>query len=139
MTRRSDAIERLEKYLTRISALKYDPVQHNCGTFVLGALEVMTTDSVEMILARVGVDVPVSKLGVSRVLAECGGVRGLATRCFGGPGSAAVLCARRGDVAVLDGDDGECLGVVEVGGVICLAPEGLRRFPLSNAKGYWPL
>lgn len=138
--RRADGIDRLAAYCAAIAGKPFHQTAHNCAIFVLGALEALTTITREEVLARIGVaEIPDTQVGVLRVLAERGGMRGLAEAFFGSPPLPPSICARRGDIAILDGDEGEVLGVVEVNGIIILSPLGLDRAPTSSMKGYWSL
>lgn len=139
MKRPNDWLERITEYLDGIVGIPYDPVTHNCATFTLGAIEAVTGETVVSVLKRLAIKLPTNELGVTRLLTERGGMRGIACEAFGGEPDPAFLQARRGDIALFDGTDGDTLGVVESGGAICVTPEGLWRFDLSESKGFWRL
>ena len=125
---------RLAAYLADVQQKPYHPVTHNCAIFALGALEAVTGRERADLMG--GLELPESEFGVARVLAECGGVRGVATRAIGEM-HAATLTAQRGDVALLDGDGGQTMGVVENGAVVVVTPQGLVRHPLKAMLGFW--
>lgn len=135
--RRPDWLDRLTVYLDEISGVPYDAVQHNCATFALGVVEAVTGELVADVLARLEITLPTSELGVARLLTDRGGMRGIACAAFGCEPEPGILSARRGDIALFEGIDGDTLGVVENGGAICLTPEGLWRFEISEARGFW--
>lgn len=129
---------RLADYLDGLVSVPFDPVSHNCAVFALGVVEAVTEQTADEVLAVVGVKMPQSEIDVGRILVECSGVTGIASRLLGDIRQD-IGFARRGDIVLFDGIDGDTLGVVEVAGAICLTPSGLRRFPMSEAKGYWSL
>jgi len=130
----------LREWLEIASQWRFDPVQAHCAHFILGALEATTGEPAAGILARLDLALPDSDVGVKRVLINRGGMRGIAESYFGCPARIDILNACEGDIVVLDGDEGETLGLVEGGGVLCVtSTTGLGRFPLSAAKGFWRL
>jgi hypothetical protein len=137
--RRKDWLKRLNSFLTQTSKEPYHQTTHNCAHFALGAIEAVTGEIPASVLHRLGIELPSSEIGVTRLLIERGGMRGIAETFFGGEANPCRALAQRGDIAVCDGQDGEVLGVVENCGVICLTPDGLSRFRLSEIKGFWPL
>lgn len=138
--RAPDWLPRLNAWLAAEHARRFDPVRAHCAHFVLGALEALTGVKPDEILAQLQIELPDTEEGVRALLAERGGMRGLGLALFGPDLRADGLNARRGDIAILDGDHGETLGVVEGGGVLCAASDtGLARFSLGEIKGYWSL
>lgn len=138
--RRENWPEIFAAYLHEVRGRPYDPVEHSCATFVLGAIRAITGDDPA---AKLGITLPRSESEVARVLVAFGGVRGLAEAYFGVP-AGPVLHARRGDIVVTGGDiliagceDRESLGVVETGGALCVTPQGLKHFPLGVCLGAW--
>lgn len=80
-----------------------------------------------------------SQRGALKLVAEYGGVGGLASAAFG-PMKPPLL-ARRGDPVLFRGSlapDGidEALGVCD-GAIVCLTDKGLMRVPMSAAVGCW--
>lgn len=134
-----DWTERLHACLDARARMPYDPVANNCAMLVLAVIEAVTGITPAEVLAVAGVEMPGTTIGIARVLAEHGGMCGLAEVYFGKTPDPAILCAGRGDLALLDGNEGEVLGVVVNGGVIALTPKGLGTFPLTEAKGFWRL
>lgn len=138
--RRQDWLDRLQAYLHSTREWHFDPVRANCAVFAMGVIEAVQGEPAAAVLERLQVDLPDTEMGVARVLASFGGVRGMAEAYCGAPARTDVLNAQRGDLAVLDGDGGDTLGVVEGGGVICVSSKaGISRFPLTDAKGFWRL
>jgi hypothetical protein len=135
MPRLLDWEQRLYAYLAEVRATPYDVVQHNCAHYILGVVAAVTGDDA---VARLGIALPETEMGVGRLLAEYGGMRGIAEAYFGTP-AAAPLLGRRGDVGIADGVDGEVLGVFDSDGLLCLTHEGLWRFSLAECKGSWAL
>lgn len=136
--RHPDWAERLTAYLDSIRTTPYHPVTHNCGEFALGVVEAVTAESRESILQRAGVTMPDTEFGVTRVLAECGGMSGIVCRVFGEP-SDRTLLAKRGDLAIMDGVGGHTVGVIENGAVLGITPKGVERHPLRQALAFWSI
>lgn len=136
--RHPDWLPRLHAYLDGARAWQFDQVRANCAIFAMGAIEAVTGEGQAAVLERLGLEMPESEVGVARVLARFNGVRGLAEAYFGQPARQDLLNAQRGDIAILDGDDGDTMGVVEGAGVICISSaHGIARFALTDAKGFW--
>lgn len=55
------------------------------------------------------------------------------------PEEIGVRKARRGDVAVANGDEGAALGLVTGSEAIFFAPEGATLFPVSRCRLVWPV
>lgn len=139
MTRLPDWAERLAAYLTYVARQPWHPTGWNCAAFAIGALAAQTGAAEREVLTLAGFScLPDTEMGVKRALLERGGMRGIAVAFFKAEPKA-DRAAQRGDLALLDGEDGEVLGVVDSGGVVCLTREGLWRFPLRDIKGYWPV
>ncbi len=138
MTTRAEGLARLRAYLETAAAWRFDPVTAHCAHFILGAIEAMTGERAQDVLSRLGIELPENAIGVARVLREHNGMRGIAESYFGAPARVDVLNARHGDIAVLEGDEGETLGIVEGGGVLCVSgTTGLTRTALDEASGFW--
>lgn len=138
--RHPDWLPRLHVYLDGARAWQFDPVRANCGIFTLGVIEAVTCKAPAAVLEQLGLEMPDSEIGVARVLADFDGMRGLAEAYFGEPARLDILNAQRGDIAILKGDDGDTLGVVEGAGVVCISSaHGIGRFPLTEAQGFWSL
>lgn len=130
--------KRLTAYLHGIRATPYDPVKHNCGCFALGVIESVRGQPPGETLATLGLDaMPDTEIGVKRLLVERGDMGRIAAAFFGREPSTDVLSAQRGDIAVLPGETGDSLGVVENGAVLVLTSGGLERHSIREAMGYW--
>lgn len=123
MKRLPDWKSRLTAYLAAIGTRPFKPGQHDCALFVAGAVETMTGDD------------PARGWRGYRSLAE--GRRALARRGYADqvalvasllPEIAPAL-ARAGDVAVVAGEDGPAVGIVQGEMVFALRREGLAILP----------
>lgn len=140
-------LDALLTYLDGARALAFDPVRFNCCVFVMGAIEALTGARVadhEGIAQVLSDGMPETEIGIARVLAEFGGVRGLAETYFGEPAHTDLLNAARGDIVIAEanliiGGDGETLGVVDGDSYLTVGTNGLSRHPLMTARGYWPI
>lgn len=137
--RRAEWLPRLTAYLSSIRSKPFHPVTHNCAVFTLGVIEAVRGIAPDAVLCGIGLELPQTEAGVRRLLLEQGDMRGVAERFFGCPPDAAVLNARRGDIALMDGKDGDTLGVVDNGAVVILTAKGLERHPIMRARGFWKL
>lgn len=135
----NDWLERLTVYLETVRAQSYHRVDHNCGSFILGVIEAVTGETADEVLSRLDLEMPDSEFGVARVLAERGDMQGLCEAYFGQAADPAKLCARRGDIVLFDGEDGDAIGVMENGGALVLTETGLWHRPLIEARGFWRL
>jgi hypothetical protein len=135
--RPNDWCERLDAYLHGILRKPFDKVEYNCGHFIVGAISAVSGKSVSEVLVGASITMPGTELGVVRVLHERGDMKGIARDYFGCEPETAMLLARRGDVALIRGDDGDALGVVDAAGVVAISPTGLVTFKLSDSLGFW--
>lgn len=129
--RRDDRVKKLAEYVAQIRSMPFDPVKHNCALFVAGAITAATGKSP---VADMGITLK-SQRDVLDVLARFGGVRGLASHYLGD--MRAPLQARRGDVVIKPGIDGETLGVCMGDHAMFLGPDGLQVRQLSECSGSW--
>lgn len=119
-SRRPDWRARLTAYMAEVAARSFRPGTHDCALFAAGAVEAVT-----------GVDLAATWRGTYRSLAEgraALGARGYADHIE----LAAAWCpevapsfAHIGDLAVLPGEDGDALGVIQGAHVYALRPSGL--------------
>ena len=129
--RRQDWLGRLLEYVEEIRQSPYDPVKHNCALFVNGAVQQMTDEAPA---ERMGLTVS-SLRDVAEVLDRYGGVRGLCEAAFGA--ALQPLLARRGDVVIKEGTEGETLGVCMGQHALFLGPDGLQPRKLSECLNCW--
>lgn len=140
MTRSPGWEGRLRLFLNQAASWKFDPVRAHCAHFILGVLEAITERRAAQICDELELELPHDEAGVDTLLLARGGMRGIAKAYFGAEPRTDMLNAREGDIAVLDGERGETLGIVEGGGVLCVASDqGLMRIWLHQAKGFWVL
>lgn len=137
MTRAPGWEERLNLFLDRNLRVKFDRVQFNCAHFILGVVAAVENIEPRAVLERLDAAFPDTDFGVTRFLKERGDMRGVAERYFGRPMSTAMLCARRGDIALLKGTEGDTLGVVTAGGIVYLTESGLWTCPVTEGLGFW--
>lgn len=152
IARRPDWLPRLEAALARARFRPFRWGVQDCCLFPADCVRAMTGVD----LARGWRGRYRSLRGALRLLAECGGVEGLAERCaapYGIPGWPAAAQARRGDVVLLDaqavaegllrmdfGPGGpQCLAVVGLAGTEAwaLGQSGLIPVPLPAWRRAW--
>ena len=128
MTRFDDWIQRLVTYVSACHRTPYQPGRHDCALFAAGAVQAMT-----------GVD-PAAEFrgryrtvrGGLRILRKLGHADHVALTVSVLP-EIPVAMARAGDIAVLDGDDGPAMGVVQGERVYVLRPDGVGTMLLTDA------
>ena len=128
LTKRSDWQAQLCRYLSDVACKPFRPGTHDCARFAAGAVEVQT-----------GVDLArgwqaYRTLEQGQEMLRAHGYSGHIDLVAGLLPEVPVLRARVGDIAVLDGDLGASLGVVQGAGVFALTPAGIGMVPLSDAK-----
>lgn len=122
---------RLHRYVESVRQRPYAPVAHNCALFAAGAVEAVTGANPQNDL---GITLE-SERDVLEALVRYGGVGGLATAVLGD--MRPRLHARRGDVVVKPGEDGDTLGVCMGDHALFLGPDGLQPRALSECLGCW--
>ena len=123
MTRLPNWKKRLTAYLAEVVDRPFKPGQHDCALFVAGAVQAMTGDD------------PARGWRGYRSLAS--GRQALAKRGYSDQVALAAsmlpaiapAMAQAGDVAVVAGDDGPALGIVQGEMVFVLRREGLAILP----------
>lgn len=119
----------LAAYMASVAPAKFKPGTHDCALFVAGAVKAMT-----------GVDFAKGFRGYRSLKA---GAEKLKKHGYSDHieyaahvlSSVPVLMAQVGDVAVVEGDEGDALGVVQGPNVYVLRLDGLAIVPLVLAKG----
>lgn len=129
--RREDWLQQLLSHIESVRKSPYDPVKHNCALFVSGAIQAMTGESPQ---ERLGVQIN-SLRDVAETLQRFGGVRGLCEQSIGQ--MQPPLKARRGDVVIKEGADGETLGICMGTHALFLCPAGLQPRDLNECDGCW--
>ena len=123
MTRLPNWKTRLTTYLAEVVDRPFKPGQHDCALFVAGAVQAMTGDDP----AR-GWRGYRSLTAGRRALAKRGYSDQVALAASMLPAIAPAM-AQAGDVAVVAGDDGPALGIVQGEMVFVLRREGLAILP----------
>ncbi|MFQ5783616.1 MAG: hypothetical protein ACE5H8_02180 [Alphaproteobacteria bacterium] len=134
MKRRVDWPERLARTVRAAQGRRFAWGGHDCALFVC-----------DCILAMTGCD-PAARFrgryrtarGAARALRRIAGVAtldALATRLLGAP--VPVATAKRGDIVLLDTDDGPALGVVIGARAAFTSPRGLAFVPVSAPRRAW--
>jgi len=123
MTRLPNWKKRLTAYLAEVVDRPFKPGQHDCALFVAGAVQAMTGDD----LAK-GWRGYRSLTAGRRALAKRGYSDQVALAASMLPAIAPAM-AQAGDVAVVAGDDGPALGIVQGEMVFVLRREGLAILP----------
>ena len=129
--RRDDWLPRLLAYTESVRGVPYEPVKHNCALFVAGAVKEMREDD------------PVSGLGLNleslrdvvEALNKFGGVAGICKSYLGE--MRPPLQARRGDVVIKPGIDGDTIGICMGTHALFLGPDGLQPRNLNECSGSW--
>lgn len=129
--------QRLNAYLDGILRARFDRVSFNCAHFILGVVAAVENVEPRLVLERLSAAFPDTEFGVARFLKERGDMGGVAEQYFGRPMNTAMLCARRGDIVLLKGRDGDTLGVVTAGGIVYLTDAGLWTCPITEGLGFW--
>lgn len=127
-----DRLNALYAYVQEVRDRPYEPVRHNCALFAAGALKIFTDRD---FVAELGITLE-SERDMLRVLAEHDGLRGLVTYCIGSEMQPPLL-ARRGDLMLKEGENGETVGVCMGDHALFLGPDGLQRRELMECLGCW--
>lgn len=116
-------------FLSSVSRAEYKPGQHDCALFAAGAIQAMT-----------GEDLAAEFRGQYQSIGD--GYALLREKGFDGPVEFAAahfeeiepLFAQVGDLAVVDGDDSDALGIVQGSQVYVLRLDGPGRVDLTDVK-----
>lgn len=130
--RRNDWANRLVAYIEAIRRRPYDLVEHNCVLFAAGAVKAMCDKDPQR---EMGIEIG-SARDVAKTLDDYDGPRGLATKYLGHEMKPRLL-ARRGDVVVRPGTDGDSLGICMGDHALFLTVDGLQDRPLADCDGCW--
>ncbi|WP_428309245.1 DUF6950 family protein [Hydrocarboniphaga sp.] len=131
LTRTSDWLEQLHSYIEAQRLRRYHAVRNNCCTFVAGGILAMTGADV----ARQQNWSARSLRAVAELLERQGGVRGMATAVLGEPRP--PLLARRGDVVLFAGVDGEAIALCVDSDAVMVTRDGLARLALTDCIASW--
>lgn len=132
MTRLPDWRRRLLAYLDAARGRPFAWGSHDCALFAAGAVEAQTGEDIG---ARWRGRYTTAR-GAARVL-RAEGCDGLAAAAGASLAEIAPLAAGPGDVALVSGDHGEALGVVQGAAVYVVRPDGLGLVPLTAALRAW--
>ncbi len=136
LKRRHDWPEALAAEIERVWRLPFSWGDHDCCLFAANC-----------VFAFTGVDLAASFRGYKtrreamEVLKKFGGVGGVAEAVAHSHAVPEIvpLCARRGDVCLLDAGRGETLGVCVGDWIVCPGFSGLTAFPLLQGIRAWEI
>lgn len=129
--RHRDWLPRLLNYVESVRKIPFDPVRHNCGLFVAGAIREMLGDDP---VRRLGLELD-SERDIARALINGGGLKGLFSQYAGE--MLPPRLARRGDAVIKKGVDGDTLGICMGTHALFLAEDGLQKRELTECEGCW--
>lgn len=119
---------RLTAYLAGVSRTPFEYGKHDCALFAAGAVEAMTGEDV----ARGFRGYRTLKAGVKKARAK--GFRDHVEIFAKRFDEVPVAMAQVGDVAIVPGDDGLAVGIVQGEQIYVAAPRGIGLVPLLTAK-----
>lgn len=129
--RQDDRVKNIARYVESIRSTPFDPVTHNCALFAAGAVAAATGKDP---VVELGIELH-SEHDVAQVLERFGGVRGICEKYLGE--MRAPLLAKRGDVVIKPGINGDTIGVCMGDHAMFLGPNGLQPRKLSECFGSW--
>lgn len=131
MPRVWDWVEQLHGCLDRHAVAEFEYGTADCGLFAARCVDAITGSAWEQDLAAHYQ----TEFGAARFVVEAGGIEAAVTARLGEP--IAPLQAMRGDVVLLPGEDGPCLGVSLGETVAAMRPEGVRYVPAPLVLKAW--
>ena len=138
VARRHDWPERLDAYLAQTSAQAFAWGVNDCALFACAAIEAMTgVDPAAELRGRYN-----TRAGALRVLrTEGGGLDVVAGNLAAQHGFEEIkpALAQRGDLVLLDTEDGPALAIVGHDGMnaVCAGPQGMTRVPVLSCRRAW--
>lgn len=132
MTRRESWPTDLAAFLKERESLPFKWGFHDCCSFAAAAVRVITgRDFLEQYPSYA------TREEAEAVMADCGGVEGIATACLGAPIAASF--AQRGDIVLLqdNGDAGDALGVCFGEKSMFAGIKGLRVVGTTHCAKAW--
>lgn len=105
---------------------------HDCALFAAGVVEALTgKDFAAELRGRY-----TTRAEAVALLGARGGLEAVVTTALGSPRAYTAL-AQRGDVVMIDTDDGPALGICNGATAACAGPEGLQFAPMSLWQKAW--
>lgn len=128
--RRHDWAERMYQVIEDHKAIPFEWGVNDCSRFVARVVDAMTDGDFETRLA----EQYHSKATALEFIGSCGSLTAAVSSLLGEAGNG---WARRGDVVLIDGGEGDAVGVCIGGEVVAMGPEGVRVVPGSEIKAVW--
>lgn len=128
--KRPDWLERLAGVISDHETRPFAWGRADCCLFVARAIDAMTDSDLEAQLAPLYQDEP----GALRLIADSGSLEAAVSRFLGEPIEA---FANRGDAVLIDGGEGDAVGICVGLYVVAMGPEGLHRVPRSEIRKVW--
>jgi hypothetical protein len=128
--RRHDWAARLHEVIEAHKGRSFAWGGNDCCLFVARCVDAMTTNALAYLIRERYHD----HASALRFMAEHGGLAGAVSRYLGDPSSER---ATRGDVVLIDGGEGDALGICLGAKVVAMGPEGVRYVPRAEIKMVW--
>lgn len=125
-----DWVEKLLEVMADHERREFVWGQDDCCLFVARCIDAMTGSEVETAIAAEYDDEP----SALRLIAKHGGLAGAVIHFLGEP---VEVYAGRGDVVLIDGGEGDALGICLGSHIIAMGPDGLRRVPRKEILKVW--
>jgi len=103
----------------------------DCCLFVARGIDAMRDSEIEAGLR----DLYTDERSAMKLIASHGGLAGAVSAVLG---EMQQVRAVRGDAVLIDGGDGDALGICLGPQVVAMGPSGLRMVPRSEIRGVWP-
>lgn len=124
-----DWVARLRETVDAYRAEPFSWGRHNCGLFSARCVDAITGSDWAK---EFQFDSPAAAL---RFVKESGGIEAAVTARLGEP--VPNRCARRGDVCLVDVEDGDGLGVCYGADVLVASDDGLESYALARVRKHW--
>lgn len=128
--RRHDWAARLHEVIDAHKAREFVWGGADCCLFAARCVDAMTTNAIAYLIR----DRYHDERSALKFIAEYGGLAGAVSRYMGDPSDKRAV---RGDVVLIDGGEGDALGVCLGAKVVAMGPDGLRYVPRSEIKMVW--
>jgi hypothetical protein len=130
MSRRHDWASRLYGVIDAHKSREFAWGENDCCLFASRCVDAMTTNAITYLIRERYHD----ERTALKFMAEYGGLAGAVSRYMGDPTNQR---ATRGDVVLIDGGEGDALGICLGSNVVAMGPKGLRYVPRAEIKLVW--